>query len=147
MPASIRVTKQPEWGGIAGPIWWHHHGTKVIVKSRVSEDKTLILGSRNAAVVEISKCMGREGWHVSWGIKFGTEEKVQGTVWMSTKNLRCAFGLLDEEDYDDSRATYLPWRNTNIERYGGTCFCQGQFIRYEDFLNIPGPGTGNDGDP
>ena len=66
---------------------------------------------------------------------------------MSTKNLRCAFGLSDEEDYDGSRATFLPWRNTNIERYGGTCFYQGVFLRYEYFLNIPGPGTGNDGNP
>ncbi len=144
MPA--RITKRPEWH-MGGPVWWHHHGAKVMVKSRVPEDKTLILGSRNAAIVEISMCMGREGWHVKWGIKFGPEEKVQGTVWMSTKDLRCAFGLSDEEDYNDGRAALLSWRDTNIMRYGGTCFRQGQYIRFEDFLNIPGPGTGNDGDP
>lgn len=33
-----------------------------------------------------------------------------------------------------------------IRRYGGTTADQGRFIRYNRFLNIPGPGTGHDGD-
>lgn len=33
-----------------------------------------------------------------------------------------------------------------LDRFGGTVARQGIFIRWRDFMNIPGPGTGGDGD-
>jgi hypothetical protein len=34
-----------------------------------------------------------------------------------------------------------------IEPFGGTVAKQRKFIRYHEFLNIPGPGSGYQGDP
>ena len=57
---------------------------------------------------------------------------------MDDEHLKMAFGLSEES------GKYGDWL---IGRFGGESAEQGQFIRFENFLNIPCPGTGHDGDP
>ncbi len=135
----MAFTKCPEFQA-GHPIWWHLHGLKMRVRRLDLRNRTLTIGSRVAAVVRISPSRG--GWHIAWAIKFGQEEKVRGIVWMSDQNLRCAFGLSDSED-----ERYGSYRHLLIERFGADCAYHGVFIRYRNFLNIPCPGTGYDGDP
>ena len=61
-----------------------------------------------------------------------------GLAELSSINLRKAFRL--DDTMDDKLSLWL------IERYGGTVAAQGEFIRWGKYLNIPGPGTGHDGD-
>lgn len=61
-----------------------------------------------------------------------------GQVEMDSCQLAAAFGLSDESgDFGD-------WL---IERYRADSAEQRLWIRYGNQLNIPGPGTGHDGDP
>lgn len=136
---SARITRRPEWGR-CGPIWWHHHGMKIKV-CREADLWTLNLES-SAVSVRISPY--GPYWKVEWRIVFSVLSEVIGNVKMSPQNLKCAFGLSDEEDLSMYHEGYRTWL---IDRFGGDCAVQGLFIRYDDYLNIPGPGTGLDGDP
>ena len=77
-------------------------------------------------------------WYLEWVIIHSSQERVDGKVMMSTDALKSAFVFADTT----SRGSR--WL---IERYGGEVAEQGKFIRWKNFLNIPGPGTGQDGDP
>jgi hypothetical protein len=56
---------------------------------------------------------------------------------MDTDTLKSAFGIHEANGYASD------WL---LNEFGGTCASQGKFLRYKDYLNIPGPGTGHDGD-
>lgn len=127
--------KKPEWGQ-CGPIWWHHHGMKMRVLG-LNLEGTLLWLQSSAAEVTISVTKG--GWFVGWTLVQSQTEKISGKVFMDKKALRQAFGLENGDVPSHSR-----WL---IDQYGGTVARQGQFIRFENFLNIPCPGTGHDGDP
>lgn len=117
------------------PIWWHHHGDKIRVRE-VNDNSIRLAGS----AAELTITRGNENeWVVAWKVvrRFGSEEAA-GQVVMSTDELGAAFDLNKlTGDYGD----FL------LDRFGGTSAEQGYFIRYQDFLNIPCPGTGHDGDP
>lgn len=119
------------------PIWWHTHGDKMaLVKS---DCYRYILIESNAARLSITGSTSAGRWMVCWGLThFSGHDEVEGIIAIDNSDLRGIFGL---ENYVDSESQWL------IERYGGSAARQGVFIRYKDFLNIPCPGTGNDGDP
>jgi len=123
------------------PAWWHHHGEKVQVKSITIEghyERALLL-SGSAAHLTIMPCRrtGR-GWSVEWEIIDSAQETTRGVRSFSATQLQAAFGLSDQED------RFGDWL---IKQYGADVASQGLYIRWETFLNIPGPGTGHDGDP
>ena len=121
---------QPAW-----PVWWHHHGMKMRVESA---DSTGVLISGSAAGVLITKVYKRNDLYVvDWWVDHGIG-RVSGTVNFSQNNLRCAFGLKTEV------GTGSKWL---IDEYGGDSAHQFAYIRSGKHLNIPCPGTGNDGDP
>lgn len=78
-------------------------------------------------------------WDLEWTVAeyWPTEELVRGKRRFRTETLQSAFGLSDTSPYHGRPL---------IERFGGEAASQGEFIRWRDFLNIPGPGTGHDGD-
>ena len=124
------------------PDWWHHHGTKMRVEEL--RPKLLVISGSAASVKIYPKAETEdEGWYVKWKVVFSVDCQVNGRTWMSTENLECAFGLSNREggEYWDA------YRNWMIDRFGGECAYQGAFIRWRDYLNIPGPGMGHDGDP
>jgi len=118
-----------------GPVWWHHHGTKMrLVVQGIQNDFAVIQGS--AAEIVITRAP--TGWWVTWRISHGFNASVLGKAWFSYDDLARAFGLRND----------IPqWGEWMIAQYGGTTAKQHSFIRYKEFLNIPCPGTGHDGDP
>jgi len=80
-----------------------------------------------------------EGWLVDWKVRHnGPGEQASGQVVFTTGELRAAFGLSAESGQ---------FGDELIERFGGESAEQGKYIRWMNYLNIPCPGTGNDGDP
>ncbi|OGZ21141.1 MAG: hypothetical protein A2922_00305 [Candidatus Nealsonbacteria bacterium RIFCSPLOWO2_01_FULL_43_36] len=119
------------------PIWWHHRGFKMkLRRSEIPSHTILIEGG--AAMVLIAKG-GHKSWLIDWRVThYFPDIKVDGRTFMSNQELAGAFGL---EDYISQDSEWL------IERFGGSAAIQGKFIRWREYLNIPCPGTGHDGDP
>lgn len=135
--------REPEMKGVFRvPSWWHHHGDKMIL-TQVAEDKKSFVLEGSAARLEVAYTeLGDDckGFLVSWEVRQSRSEKVNGTVFFTPETLRAAFGLVDQH----SMGQYCPWL---IKEYGGTVAYQRYFIRWNQYLNIPHPGTGHDGDP
>lgn len=130
-----RVEKEPEMAEL-GPTWWISHGTKMrINKTKGTLNSVVIEGS--AAEVIITRAPGK-GWFVDYKIKHGEYCQSDGRVWMNDSELAAAFGLKDDVE------RLSDWM---IERFGGTVAKQRKFLRYKEFLNIPAPGSGYQGDP
>src|SRR5262245_62129858 len=122
-----------------GPEWWHHHGRKVKIESLDwMKNIQLILSSHAARLIIVQCSDQKDQWLLTWEIRQVPPAKSFGLVCMTSEQLQRAFGLLHGTS---PTSTWL------LDRYGGTCAEQGKFIRKGDYLNIPGPGTGNDGDP
>lgn len=129
--------REPEWGMI-GPAWFHHHGKKMKLEEH-NKKKVVIKGS--AATVIIQRDLSGEPfqWLVDCEvIQTHPDKKSHTRILMSQLDLGQAFGLFDTIGH------FGEWL---IKKYGGTTANQGKFIRYQKFLNLPCPGTGNDGDP
>ncbi len=105
-----------------------------------AEHEVVINGS--AAEVKVRPYFQREWekewWIVEWQIKHSPYEYVQGSVVFDSALLEQAFGLSnDSHDLGDEV----------LKLHGGTSAFPARFIRYGNYLNIPGPGSGHDGDP
>lgn len=123
------------------PVWCHHHCSKMrVTPTDGSQDKVVIAGSVATLTITRGPDSSRTNFVINWEIIWsGVGEKVNGCVWMSKINLKTAFGL---------RCGWCPEEGRQlINAYGGEAAFPGQFIRWKNFLNIPGPGTGHDGDP
>lgn len=119
------------------PPWFHHHGDKMTVEKLDVGIKLLVI-TASAAGIKITR-WGKsysDGWIVEWWIRHGVG-KVKGQTWMAAADLRSAFGLENNSRFSD-------WL---LARFDGDCAGQGEYIRYGNYLNIPCPGTGSDGDP
>ena len=127
------------------PIWYHHHGHKIKVDKKI---KGWISLKGSAASLDIQKAINRfpsleylKGqWLADWTVvQFGpTEEMVKGRRVFTVADLQNAFGL------DEGSG---PSGESLIKLYGADVAEQMKYIRWKEFLNIPCPGTGNDGDP
>jgi len=138
----VIVSRKPKIN-VFFPVWWHHHGSKMRVDSLDLKDHTLII-SGSAAKVEIIKASvlypKAKGWFVDWEVIqcVPYKERTRGRAWLSKEDLEDAFGL---SNGTDEFSTWL------IDEYGADCAGQGKYIRWKNYLNIPCPGTGHDGDP
>ena len=126
------------------PIWCHYHGSKMIVKKKLDQQNCVLVISGSAAKVTIRKASSvypdAKGWFVDWEVVQHRpyEVGVRGRSWFNDKDIAAAFGL------SESSGKYGNWL---IERFGADSAEQGKYIRWKNFLNIPCPGTGSDGDP
>lgn len=122
------------------PIWFHHHGYKMCVEKLLSKGNHLLIIAGSAAGVKITRRATTvdEGWFIEWEVVQSQQSKVNGRVVFTADDLRAAFGLSQES------GEFGDWL---IERFGADSASQGKFIRWKNFLNIPCPGTGHDGDP
>lgn len=124
------------------PIWCHHHCYKMSAKgaNNIQGSSLIIKGSAATLHIAFDPKIGRAEapWVLSWEIKYSFTEKVVGVTVFTTEDMKQAFGLTDDRPDEE---------NWLLERFGGSAAQQGHYIRYGPFLNIPGPGTGHDGDP
>lgn len=125
------------------PIWCHHHGSKMCVEQFDQQNRVLVI-SGSAAKVTIRKASSvypdAIGWFVDWEVVQYKpyENGVRGRSQFNSENLAAAFGL------SESSGKFGDWL---IEEFGADSAEQGKYIRWKNFLNIPCPGTGHDGDP
>ena len=125
------------------PIWCHHHGSKMRVEKFGKENHTLVIAG-SAAKVTITQASAiypkAGGFFVDYEVVqyVSYDEVVRGRRQFSADDLAAAFGLSDES------GKYGQWL---IDQYGADSAEQGKYIRWKDYLNIPCPGTGHDGDP
>ena len=126
--------KKPQFGR-SGPIWWHHHGDKMGLIPQKNYQTSLVINNHAARLIIERR---QTDWRVLWQINHGENGSASGYAIFSKDDILQAFGLSSEI------GIYGQWL---IDRYGGTTAAQFKYIRYLDWLNIPCPGTGNDGDP
>jgi hypothetical protein len=119
------------------PAWWHLHGGKMEFDEKESREGSTVVFRASAAKITIRLING-DKFEVTYWINNGWRGEINGLINMDRKALEAAFGLKDEME-DSSVGT--------IKKYGATVARQGIFIRWKEFLNIPSPGTGSDGDP
>jgi hypothetical protein len=123
-----------------GPSWWHHHGIKMRLSNLSKlEEGLLVIETGSCARLKVEKHEHMDGhfWLVHWTIDFSLIESVKGEIAMSDDTLASAFGLLEIK----------PEYSWMTKRFMAESCKQGKFIRVENYVNIPGPGTGHDGDP
>lgn len=144
MTERVIVHKRPAFNW-TGPDWWHHHGIKMLLRPEESTSQHLVIRGSAAELHLTSSALLKQEliissplWRAWWKVRQSPNEWSEGRVLMGLDTVRAAFG------FDDSSTPDSVWL---IERYGGEAAAQGQFIRWKRYLNIPGPGTGNDGDP
>jgi len=131
--------KGPELDEMGQPVWWHHHGTKMKFQKMDSIEGKWVVIRGSAAEVRVMKITDNQ-FIVKYRIDHGALTEIQGLIGMDKPELTAAFlGVPHVDEYD----RYSQWL---LERFGGTVARQRGFIRWNSFLNIPGPGTGHDGD-
>ena len=125
------------------PVWYHGHGLRMRVEQLDRQNRILII-SGSAAKVVIRKASlvhpNAQGWFVDWEVvQFAPyKEGVRGRTHFYDKELMAAFGTSNDSGWSGDRL---------IKEFGADSAEQGKYIRWKNFLNIPCPGTGNDGDP
>ncbi|MDD4901716.1 MAG: hypothetical protein PHE24_01115 [Patescibacteria group bacterium] len=120
------------------PDWWHSHGDEMRITNFIRENGYLAIGGR-AEQLTISKNFTENYYDVAWRVVHGPSEIVTGCRIMKKESLQNAFGLI--EATIDNQSQWL------INHYGGDAAEQAKFIRDHNYLCIPCPGTGRDGDP
>lgn len=131
--------KPPTQGKPGMPEWFHHHGTKFRVNRRLSTIGHLHLEASAASLIILRRERGKPEFEIRWQVVFSLMEKAEGRLLMTKEMLESAFGISNK--LTSITAEWI------INRYGGSVAHQGQYIRWDNFLNIPGPGLGHDGDP
>ncbi|OGY28025.1 MAG: hypothetical protein A3F33_02715 [Candidatus Woykebacteria bacterium RIFCSPHIGHO2_12_FULL_43_10] len=141
----MRTAVQRRNLGILGhhPTWFHHHGSKMHLELLDQQNRRLVI-SGSAAKVIIRKASSvypnAKGWFVDWEVVQYRpyEEGVRGRSQFNDEDFKSAFGLSEKP------GEFGHWL---IQQFGASAAGQGQYIRWGNFLNIPCPGTGHDGDP
>lgn len=125
------------------PSWCHHHSMKMVPEKQTDEEKASkilrISGSAAFLIISFHPEEGEWCWRVDWRIYHGVGSD-NGYRLFTKENLESAFtpspiGSRSQEDRFFSG------------RYNADAGQQGRYLRQGRWLNIPGPGTGNDGDP
>lgn len=131
--------RDPETNMWGNPTWYHHHGSKMRVEEFSKGNRLLVIAG-SAASVRITRRASTvdEGWFVEWEVVQSQQVKVNGRVFFTSDDLRAAFGL------SQGSGRFGNWL---IEQFGADSASQGKYIRWRNYLNIPCPGTGHDGDP
>lgn len=115
------------------PSWYHCNGGKIsqigINSANSPTRKVLILGSKTVGI-KIHRDPQGTGYLIKYEIHHPSDTPTTwGKISMSEIEIQKAFGLSGECNGEDEQM--VPEK----------------FIRQGRYLSIPGPGTGNDGDP
>lgn len=130
--------REPDWH-VGVPEWFHVRGCKMHIDAKQTSLQEVMIRSTAARLHIIRSETNTKLWTLIWSIGNESDPQVTGTIDLSREALLDAFGLADEFD-----PPYGAWL---LKRYGGDTAMQGGYIRYGNYLNIPCPGTGHDGDP
>lgn len=147
MTTAMAATKKPIMF-MGHPDWWHPSGIKIELKESTLPIMQIVLSSKKVWI-RICPQPGtkREKWHLAYLIShLDPGCSTSGNIIFSDEDLCNTFSLSENCGYESLNKGF-----SLLEKYGGTLACPGKFIYYKDdydfYLNIPGPGTGCDGDP
>ena len=130
------LLKRPQMS-MGHPIWWHHHGSKMKLQLAESGASNVVI--KGGADLTITRNLNPDQFSVRWKVvQFHQLEEVEGTRIFTRDDLLSAFALSTESGN---------FGNWLIDTYGADVAQQCLYIRWNDHLNIPCPGTGHDGDP
>lgn len=137
MKVNILPPNRPQIDGYH-PNWWCERGGKMKVESL--ENHQLMLKGSAATLIISPANEPPYIWKVEWEVIHTRHQSwSRGQTLWTIEMLQAAFGLRSRITGD-----FGDWM---IERFGADAAEQREFIRWETFLNIPGPGTGHQGDP
>jgi hypothetical protein len=98
--------------------------------------RRLVIGNDEARVTITRNQRAPELFFVSWAVKWGGESTASGEVIFSKEDVLAAFGMANFCRMSGRALVAL---------YGGDVAAPGKYIRYHQYLNVPGPSTGHDG--
>lgn len=141
---SLSLTMRTPQGA---PHWFHQRGLKVRLDIEKSVRGLQVVISASAAILSIvqkwtSSDHSAPTILLSWEIHHSREEMTLGTRVVSEVDLRAMFDCAQSTDGSDPSTCY-EW----AQHYEGDVGRPGKFLRIKNYLNIPGPGIGRDGDP
>ncbi len=119
------------------PQWFHHHGRKAHILEESQQKLTL---GTEVCWVSLEKAVGPNCIRVRWGMVHNIGEGAGengGYRSFSIQDVELSFGMSDGQG---------KFQALLDQQFGCTTANQGLFIRWENYLNIPGPGIGHDGD-
>ena len=121
---------------------WHNPRSREMRLEKADSSHVSISGpTSRLIIVELLDLLGAEvtsKWIVRRELYSEEEWLTRDEITMDARQLCDAFGLNDKPEYEDQ------WGDTAYEH---TAFEAGRYFRYDQYLNIPNPGTGEDGDP
>ena len=123
MPAA--VARKPA----VQPKWWHAGGNKLEVHEIVLEgtNPCVKLKSKKVTITITPDMRNKNHWKLKWSIlHVGRASSIDGEVTLSDHEMQNAFLRASTQGKEISNSGY--------------------YCRLEDWLNIPNPGTGEDGD-
>ncbi len=123
------------------PDWWVGHGDKMVPDKPDFERNMLVIRNGEVATLTIQLADVPDEWRLIWEVHH-IDGSVRGQTQVTSKELEVAFGL-KEVRFSEQPAEMADFAN----RYGAHASVQGRFIRFGNYLNIPHPGAGAQGDP
>lgn len=130
---------------MAYPKWWSTKGGKMEIGGLILQqghEPILNITNGSVARVTITRRSRRADYNVDCEIKHCDGSQTSGTVLMDRSDLAKAFGLVNGFGEGGPALTYPELG------YGyPDAAAQGKYFRIKDYLNIPHPGTGLQGDP
>ena len=137
-----QIAKPPGFTLDKKPLWFNPEGAKITrIIPEYDHPANPILWLESEKVRVSIRHDTKDKWIVHYTILQANESTIKCDIMMNAEGIYTAFGSIDE--YED-----LPWNRGQeiIDRFGGQFCLQGQFIRWRNWLNIPGPGTALRGD-
>ncbi len=115
------------------PKWFNPSGDDARLVERRSKKPSLIpsltiVTSNGSSQLKIRRhTTDRRFWHVRWRIFYKNDARLEGELYWTDDHIRSAFG---------ETSLGIFWHVPGS-----------RFARVGNYLNVPWPGTGNDGDP
>ncbi len=119
------------------PRWYHKHGSKVVVVNANNQQVQLRTNALHLYIYKITN-ENVMTFRISWILNHAWGESRGNLNHVNKNMLLCMFTMEYQEPSDVPQF---------LKEYGCDAGVQGKFIRSKNFLNIPCPGTAEDGDP
>ena len=121
------------------PTWAHKSGDKMVIQGSPMPPYLHLESKSGFAELRINWQEDRRCWTLNWHLfDRGMTAVSSGNREVTSRELQAAFGLLE---------AVLPEDSLMNRRSGRDITLRGLFIRQGQWLNMPCPGTGLDGDP
>lgn len=134
--------KPPPLTSSGHPLWFNPEGAKITrITPEYNHPAEPILWLESDKVSVSIKYDIKDKWIFHYTIYINNESSIKCDISMSAEEIYIAFGIIDE-------CENRPWDRGQeiINQFGGQFCLQGQFIRWKNWVNVPGPGTGLKGD-